>query len=140
MGPTLGPPMDPRPAPSTGGRERAAPPPGPETLRIPPYEGLAAWESGTARSRGDNLTSLAARYPETARAAPPPRERDPGTIAMTVLENGHYYQVQIIAHPQESHWSLEAVDSMLLATTDLPDSPTPLLPGQPPDPLTAIMS
>ena len=136
----IAPPTDPRPAPSTGGRERAAPPPRPETLRIPPYEGLAAWESGTARDRGRNLTSLAARYLETARAAPPPRERDPSTIAMIVLENGHYYQVRIIPHPQESHWSLEAVDSMLPATTALPDSPTPLLPGQPLDPLTAITS
>ena len=136
----IAPPTDPRPAPSTRGRERAAPPPRPETLRIPPYEGLAAWESGTARSRGHNLKSLAARYPETVRAAPPPRERDPGTIAMIVLETGHYYQVRIIPHPQESHWSLEAVDCMLPATTALPDSPTPLLPCQPPDPLTAIVS
>ena len=136
----IAPPTDPRPAPSTGGREWAAPPPRPETLRIPPYEGLAAWESGTARSRGQNLTSLAARYPETVRAAPPPCERDPGTIAMIVFENGHYYQVRIIPHPQRSHWNMEAVDSMLLATTDLPDSPTPLLPGQPPDPVTAIVS
>ena len=133
-------PTDPRPAPSTGGRERAAPPPRPEALHIPPHEGLAAWESGTARDRGRNLTSLAARYPETARAAPPPRERDPSTIAMIVLENGHYYQVRIIPHPQESHWSLEAVDSMLPATTALPDSITPLLNGKPPDPLTAIVS
>ena len=54
---------DPRPAPSTGGRERAAPPPRPETLCITPHEDLAAWESGTARERGRNLTSLAARYP-----------------------------------------------------------------------------
>ena len=83
---------------------------------------------------------MAARYPEAARAAPPPRERDPSTIAMIVLENGHYYQVRITPHPQKSHWSLEAVDSMLLATTALPDSPTPLLNGQPPDPLTAIVS
>ena len=83
---------------------------------------------------------MAERYPETARAAPRPRERDPSTIAMSVLENGHYYQVRIIPHPQESHWSLEAVDSMLPATTALPDSPTPLLHGQPPDLLTAIMS
>ena len=90
--------------------------------------------------RGHNLASLATRYLETARAAPPPRERDPGTIAMIVLENGHCPEVRIIPHPQESHWSLEAVDSMLPATTDLPDSPSPLLPGQPPDPLTAIVS
>ena len=136
----IAPPADPRPVPSTGGRERVAPPPRPETLHIPPYKGLAAWESGTARSRGHNLTSLAARYPETTRAAPPPRERDPGTIAKIVLENGHYYQVRIIPHPQRGHWSLEAVDSMLPATTDLPDSPTPLLPDQPPYSLTAILS
>ena len=95
----IAPPTDPRPAPSTGGRQRVAPSPSPETLCIPPYEALAAWESGTARSRGHNLTSLAARYLETARAAPPPRERDPDAIAMIVLENGHYYQVWIIPHP-----------------------------------------
>ena len=65
---------------------------------------------------------MAARYPETARAAPPPRERDPGTIAMIVVESGHYYQVRIIPHPQRGHWSLEAVDSMLPATRDPPDA------------------
>ena len=135
----IAPPTDPRPAPSTGGQERAAPPPRRDNLRIPPHAGLVAWESGTARSRGQNLTSLAACYPETTGAAPPRRERDPGTIAMIVLENGHYYQVRIIPHPQRGHWSLEAVDSMLLATTDLPDSPIPLLLGQPPDPLTAVV-
>ena len=69
------PPTDLRPAPSTGGRERAAPPPRPETLRILPYEGQAAWRSGTARNRGRNLTNMTERYSETARAAPPPRER-----------------------------------------------------------------
>ena len=136
----VAPPTDPRPAPSTRGREQAATPTRPDHLRIPPHDGLEACESGTARSRGHNLMSLAAHYPETARAAPPAREPDPGTIAMIVLENGHYYQVRIIPHAQESHWSLEAVDCMLLATTDLPDSPTPLLPGEPPDPLTAIVS
>ena len=66
------------------------------------------------------------------------REHDPGTIAMIVSENGHYYQVRIIPHPQDNHGSLEAVDSMLRATTGLPDNPTPLLPNQPPDPLTAF--
>ena len=102
----IAPPTDPRSAPSTGGRERVAPPPKPKTLRIPLYEGLAAWASGTARSRGHNLTSLAARYPETASTAPPRRERDPGTIGMIMLENGHYYQVRLISHPQQSRWSL----------------------------------
>ena len=83
---------------------------------------------------------MAERYPETARAAPLRREGDPSTIATIVLDNDHYYQLRIIPHPQESHWSLEAVDFMLPATTDLPDSPTALLNGQPPDPLTAIVS
>ena len=66
----IAPPTDPRPGPSIGGRERADPPPRPENLCILPHEGLAAWESGTARNMGRNLTSLAARYPETARAVP----------------------------------------------------------------------
>ena len=126
----IAPPTEPRPAPSTGGWERAAPLPRPENLRIPLHKGLAAWESGTARDRGRNLTSPVARYPETARPAPAPRERDPSTIAMVVLENGHYNQVQIIPHPQESHWSLQAADCMLTATTALPDSPAPLLNDQ----------
>ena len=136
----IAPPTDPRPAPSTGGRERVAPPPRPYNLRILLHAGLAAWESRSARGRGHNLTGLAAHYPKTTRAAPPPRKRDPGTIAMIVLENGHYYHSRIIPHPQRGHWSLEAVDFMLSATTDLPDSPTPLLTGQPPDPLTAVVS
>ena len=55
----IAPPTDSRPAPSTGGREQAAPPPRPKTHRIPPHEGLAAWESGTARDRG--VTSRAWR-------------------------------------------------------------------------------
>ena len=84
--------------------------------------------------------SGAGRYPETARTAPPPRECDPSTIAVIVFENGHYYQARISPHPQKSHCSLEAVDSMLPAKAALPDSPTPLLNGQPPDPLTAIVS
>ena len=92
-----------------------------------------------SRDRGRNLTSRVEQYPETAGAAPPPRERDPSTIAMIVLESCHYYKVRITPHPQENHWSLEAVDSMLPATTALPDSSTPLLNGQPPDPLTAIV-
>ena len=136
----IAPPTDPQTAPSTGGRERAAPTPRPETLLIPRYEGLAEWESRTARDRGRNLTSMVERYPETARAAPPQRERDPSTTTINVLESGHYYQVRITPHPQESHCSLEAVDSMVQATTALLDSPTPLPNNQPPDPLTAILS
>ena len=83
------------------------------------------------------------RYPPgavTARAGPPRREGDPSTVAMIVLESGHYYQVWLTPHPQECHWSLEAVDSMIPASTALPDSPTPLPNDQPPDPLTAIVS
>ena len=51
-------PTDPRPAPSTGGREGAAPPPRAETLSIPPYEVLAEWESKTGPDRGRNLTNV----------------------------------------------------------------------------------
>ena len=83
------------------------------------------------------------RYPpgaETARAGPPPREVDPSTIAMILLESGHYYQVRITPHPQESHWNPEAVDSMLPASAALPDGPTPLPRDQRPDTLTAIVS
>ena len=83
------------------------------------------------------------RYPsgaKTARAGPPRRKSDPSTIAMIVLKSGHYFQVRITPHPQECHWSLEAVDSMLPASAALPDGPTPLPHNQPPDPLTAIVS
>ena len=50
---------------------------------------------------------------------------------MTVLGSGHYYQVRITPHPQECHWNLEAVDSMLLARAALPDSCTFLPHNQP---------
>ena len=59
---------------------------------------------------------------------------------MVVLESGHYYQVMINPRPLDNHWDLEVADSMLPRDTDLPDGPTPLLPGQPPDRLTAILS
>ena len=59
---------------------------------------------------------------------------------MSVLESGHYYQVRITPHPQECHWNLKAVDSMLLARAALPHGPTPLPPNQPPNPLTAVVS
>ena len=59
---------------------------------------------------------------------------------MIVLESGHYYQVRITSHPQESHRSLEAVNSMLPASAALPEGPTPLPRDQLPDPMTAIMS
>ena len=139
----IAPPTDPRPAPSTGGRKRAAPQPSANTLNIPPYKNLAEWESRTARNRGRNLRSMVERYPPeaaTARGGPLPREGDPSTIAMIVRESGHYYQVRITPQPQECRTSLEAVDSMIPASAALPDSPTPLPNDQPPDPLTAILS
>ena len=83
------------------------------------------------------------RYTQTvgtgAHAEPPPRDT-PSTVAMVVLESGHYYQVRITPQPRENHWDLEAADSMLPRDVDLPDGPIPLLPGQPPDALTAIVS
>ena len=59
---------------------------------------------------------------------------------MIVLESGHYHQVQITPHPQEYHWNLEAVNSMLPARAALPDGGTPLPNNQPSDPLTAVVS
>ena len=136
----IAPPTNAKPAPRIGGQGQAAPPPRAGTLHIPRYEGLAEWESRTARDMGRNLTSMVGRYPETARAGPPPRERDPTTIATIVFESSRYYQVRITRHPQESHWCLEAAHSMLLAKTALPYSPSPLLKDQPLDPVTAIVS
>ena len=135
----IAPSTDPRPAPSTWGRERAAPPPRAKTLNVTPYKDVAEWKSRTARDRRRRLKSMVERYPEAARAAPPPRKGDPSTITMIVLESGHYYQVRITPHPQERHWCLEAVDSMPKANAALLDSPTPLPNDQPPDPLMAIV-
>ena len=44
------------------------------------------------------------QYPpeaETARAGPSRREGDPSTIAMIVMESGHYHQVRITPQLQE---------------------------------------
>ena len=65
---------------------------------------------------------------------------DPRTISTIVLKGGHYYQVRITPYLQECHWNLEAVNSMLPASADLPDGPTSLPQNQPPDPLTAVVS
>ena len=114
----IAPPTDPRPAPSTGGRERAAPQPRANALNIPPSRGVAQWESRTASDRGRNLRDLVERYPpgaEAARAGPPRRKDDPSTISMIVLESGHSYQLRITPHLRECHWNLEAVNSMLPA-------------------------
>ena len=70
-----------------------------------------------------------------------PRPRDTcSTVAKVVRESGHYYQVRITPRPLENHWDLEDADSMLPRDVDLPNGPTPLLPGQPLDPLAAIAS
>ena len=111
-------------------------------LNIPPYNGLADWESRTASDRGRNLRDMVERYPpavETARAGPPRRKDDPSTISVIVLENGHNYQVGINPRPQECHSNLEAFDSMIPACAALPDGPTSLPQNQPPDPLTAVL-
>ena len=106
-------------------------------------ESLAYWESMTARERGQNLRAMMDRYAQTvepgAHAEPPPVDT-PSTVAMVVLESGHYYQVRITPRPRENHWDLEAADFMLPRDVDLPDGPTPLLPGQPLHLLTAIVS
>ena len=127
-------PTEPRPAPSTGGRERAAPQPRANALNIPPYNGLVDWESRTAPDRGRNLRDIVERYPpgaQTARPGPQGREDYPSKISMIMSESGHQYQVRISPHPQECHWNLEAIDSMPPARAALPDSPTPLPKNQP---------
>ena len=136
-------PTEPRPGSSTGGRERAAQQPRANALKIPPYNGLTDWESRKAPGRGRNLRDMVERYlpgAETARAGPPRREDDPSNICMIVSECGHYYQVRITPHPQECHWNLKSVDSMLPASAALPDGPNPLPQNQRPDPLTAVVS
>ena len=83
------------------------------------------------------------RYAQTAapgaHAEPPPRDA-PSTVAMVVLESGHYYQVRMTPRPLDNNWDLEAADSMLPRDVDLPEGPTPLLLDQPPDRLGAIVS
>ena len=137
------PPTEPRSAPNPGGGTRAAPQLSADALNVPPHGGLAYWESRTARERKQNLRTMGERYAQSvgegAHAEPPPRDT-PSTVSMVVLESGHYYQVRITPQPLENHWDLEAADSMLPKDLDLPDGPTPLLPGQPADPLTAVVS
>ena len=70
----------------------------------------------------------------------PPARGTPSTVTMVVLENIHYYQVRITARPLEPRCDLVAVEFMLPRDMDLPEGPTPLLPGTPPDPLTAFLS
>ena len=118
---------EPRAAPSTGGRERAAPKPRANARNIPSYKGLADPESRTAPDRGRNLRDMVEQCPPgvgTARAGPPRCEYNPSTISMSVLESGNYYQVRITPHLQECHYNPDAADSMLSARAALPDSPS----------------
>ena len=141
----IAPPTEPRPAPSTGGWEQAAPQPRANTLNVPPHNGLADWESRTAPTGGATSGTWwsdthRGKRAEAAGTGPPQRKDDPSTICMIVLESGHHCQVRMKPHPQECHSNLEAVDSMLPASAALPDGPTPLPENQPPDPLMAVVS
>ena len=139
----VAPPTEPGPAPNPGSRTRAALQLSADALNIQPYEGLAYWDSRTVRERGHNLRTLMERYAQTmgpgAQRESPPRDT-PSTVAMVLLESGHYYQVRVTPRPLESHLDLVGVDSMIPRGMDLPDGPTPLLRGQPPDLLTAMVS
>ena len=82
----IAPPAEPRPTPSTGGQEQAAPQPRANALNIPPYNGLAYCQSRIAPDRGRNLRDMVERYPPregTPRAGPPRREDDPRKVATT---------------------------------------------------------
>ena len=128
---------EPRPAQSTGGRVRAAPQPRANAPNIQPYNGLADWESKTAADRGRNLRNMEERYPtgaDAAHAGTPRREDDPSNISVIMLESGHYYHVRIMPHPQDCHWNLEAVNSMLPARAALPDGPNALPQNEPQTP------
>ena len=74
----IAPPTEPRPAPSTGDRQRASPQPRANALNIPPYNGRAYWGSRSAPDGGRNLRDMVERYPpgaETARAKTPTMQR-----------------------------------------------------------------
>ena len=132
---------EPRPAPNPGGREQAAPQLKAVALNIPPHNGLAAWESWTAQERGHNRRAMVECYAQRTGLeahAEPRRHSTPTTVAMVVLENGNYNQMRITTRPLARRWDLEAVDYMIPRETDLPHGPSPL--GQPPDPLTTIVS
>ena len=112
-------------------------------VNIPPYNGFASWESKTASEGAHNLWAMMEQYTQTVRSeahAEPPASGIPSTIGMVVLEIRHHYQDEIQPRPLEQRWDSEALHSVLLRDMDLPDGPSPLLPGQPPDPLTAIFS
>ena len=128
-------------APSPGGRERAAPQLSTDALNIPPYNGLATCETWTARERGRNLQAMVERCTQTvgpeAHAESPCRSTA-STVAMVVLENGHYHQVRITPPPLARPWDPVDVDTMVPRDMALPDDPTPLDPGQPPHTPTPI--
>ena len=127
---SIAPPTEPGPAPSPGGRTRAAPRLSADTLDIPPYDGLAYWKTRTAPERGHNLRAMMEQYAQTVgpdAQAEPPAHGTSSIAATVVLENGNYYQVSITPGPLEHRWELEAVDLMPPMDMDLPDDPIPLL-------------
>ena len=89
----IAPPTDPRAAPSPGRPTRTAPQVNADALNIPPYQGLAYWESRTAPERGQNLRAMMERYAQSLGPEPhaePLARSIPSTVAMVVLENGDY--------------------------------------------------
>ena len=79
----IAPPTNPRPAPSTRGRERAAPQPKANALNVAPYKGLAERQSSTAPDRGRNLRNLVERYPPGRRR----HTQDPHDAKMTLAHS-----------------------------------------------------
>ena len=138
----VAPPATRRPAPSPGARPRATPQPRAGNHNIPPYTNLESWESTTAPERGWNLRDMVDRYAREAEAAHalPPSRDTPSAVLLIMLEAGHYYHVRVTPRPADGRSDLEAINSMIPVAAPLLDGPTTLIPGYPPDPLTAITS
>ena len=135
----IAPPAPRRPAPSPGAT--AAPQPRADNLNIPPYTNLDSWECTIAPEKGRSLRDMVDRCAREAEAthAVPPSRNTPNAVLVIMLKAGHYYHVRVTARPADGRWDLEGIDSMIIVAAPLPDGPT-LIPGQPPDPLTAITS
>ena len=111
-------------------------------INIPPHANLESWESNTALAKGRNLTHMVDGYAQGARQHTPcpPSPDTPRPVRLVMLEIGQYYHGRVTPRPEDKQWDLEAVNSIIPVAAPLPDAPTTVNPGQPPDPMTAVTS